>query len=382
MKKILAILMALAMIFSLAACGDKEDDDRKGKKSTSASEEKTEDAAAVKEAIFAATEEYYAAVLSCKGQKIKNIMPAAFEEIFTNEDIFSEISEDDKALISALYGIDFSSVTAAYEFYAIGVLSELGDVDDIAVEDVDYKKLSEKELKEETDELIEEGIEGVEFEDGAKGEAEILVTYSDGTTDVITQKLAFFKEDGVWKVCADDEDEGNADDGAEVTPPPAEETDDAALNAAATAYYDALLSGNGTKVKNSMSAIYEKMLATEDPFAEYTAEEKAQAEAELGISFSDPDAFYAFYAAMIMSETGDVTSIKVESIDYEKLPADEVATMDEDLAAEGITGLNITDCAEAEVTIVITYADGTTENVTQYLSFIKENGSWKAFPEV
>ncbi len=390
MKKILAILMALAMLLSFAACGNKDDDGKKDKDSVGVSDSKDkggeaeteEDAAVVEEALLAAAKEYYAAVLSCKGQKIKNIMPAVFEEIFASEDFFANMSEDDKALISALYGIDFSSVTAVYEFYAIGVLSELGDVDDISVKELDYKKLSDEELEEENEEIRETGVEGFEFEDGARADVDIIVTYSDGESNRITKKLLFLMEDGAWKVCADDEaeDGGRADGDTEVTPAP--ESDDAAINAAAAAYYNAIISGDGAEIKNSMSAIFEKMLEGEDPFADYTAEEKAEAEAEFGISFSDPNAFYAFYAAMIKAETGDISDIKVSAIDYEKLSVDEVATMNDDLAAEGITGLNITDCAEAEVEIAITFADGTVENDVQYITFIEENGSWKVFPDM
>lgn len=391
MKKILAILMALAMLLSFAACGNK-DDDKNDKEKTAASDSKDkggeaeteEDAAAVEEALLAAAKEYYAAVLSCKGQKMKNIMPAVFEEIFASEDVFADMSEDDKAMISAFYGIDFSSVTAVYEFYAIGVLTELGDVDDISVKELDYKKLSDEELEEENKEIIEAGVEGFEFEDGARADVDIIVTNSDGETNRITQKLLFLMEDGAWKVCADDETEdgGSADGDTEVTLAPAPESDDAAIDAAAAAYYNAVVSGDGAEIKNSMSAIFEKMLEGEDPFADYTAEEKAEAEAEFGVSFSDPNVFYAFYAAMIKAETGDISDIKVSAIDYEKLSADEVATMNDDLAAEGITGLNITDCAEAEVEIAITFADGTVENDVQYVTFIEENGSWKAFPDM
>ena len=201
MKKILAILMALAMIFSFAACGEKDDDDKDNKTKSSA------DAKAEKEDIFEATEEYYAAVLSCKGQKIKNAMPSVLEKYFESEDLFADMTEEEKAMIETLYGIDFSSVTAAYEFYAIGVLSEIGDVDDISVEDVDYKKMSEKEIKEKIDEIKSEGIEDFVFDDGAKGEAELLITFSDGSQDTIKQKLLFIKENDIWKVSADEEDE-------------------------------------------------------------------------------------------------------------------------------------------------------------------------------
>ncbi len=390
MKKIIAILMALAMLLSFAACGNKDDDGKKDKDSVGVSDSKDkggeaeteEDAAAVEEALLAAAKEYYAAVLSCKGQKIKNIMPAVFEEIFESEDFFANMSEDDKALISAIYGIDFSSVTAVYEFYAIGILSELGDVDDISVKELDYKKLSDEELEEESKEIREAGVEEFEFEDGARADVDIIVTYSDGESERITQKLLFLMEDGAWKVCADDEaeDGGSSDDNAEGIPAP--ESDDAAINAAATAYYDAIVSGDGAAIKNSMSSIFEKILESEDPFADYTAEEMAEAEAEFGISLSGPNAFYAFYAAMIKAETGDISDIDVTAVDYEKLSADEVATMNSDLAAEGITGLNITDCAEAEVKIEITFADGTVENDVQYITFIEENGSWKVFPDM
>lgn len=390
MKKIIAILMALAMLLSFAACGNKDDDGKKDKDSVGVSDSKDkggeaeteEDAAAVEEALLAAAKEYYAAVLSCKGQKIKNIMPAVFEEIFESEDFFANMSEDDKALISAIYGIDFSSVTAVYEFYAIGILSELGDVDDISVKELDYKKLSDEELKEESKEIREAGVEEFEFEDGARADVDIIVTYSDGESERITQKLLFLMEDGAWKVCADDEaeDGGSSDDNAEGIPAP--ESDDAAINAAATAYYDAIVSGDGAAIKNSMSTIFEKILESEDPFADYTAEEMAEAEAEFGISLSGPNAFYVFYAAMIKAETGDISDIEVTAVDYEKLSADEVATMNSDLAAEGISGLNITDCAEAEVKIEITFADGTVENDVQYITFIEENGSWKVFPDM
>lgn len=390
MKKIIAILMALAMLLSFAACGNKDDDGKKDKDSVGVSDSKDkggeaeteEDAAAVEEALLAAAKEYYAAVLSCKGQKIKNIMPAVFEEIFESEDFFANMSEDDKALISAIYGIDFSSVTAVYEFYAIGILSELGDVDDISVKELDYKKLSDEELEEESKEIREAGVEGFEFEDGARADVDIIVTYSDGESERITQKLLFLMEDGAWKVCADDEaeDGGSSDDNAEGIPAP--ESDDAAINVAATAYYDAIVSGDGAAIKNSMSSIFEKILESEDPFADYTAEEMAEAEAEFGISLSGPNAFYVFYAAMIKAETGDISDIDVTAVDYEKLSADEVATMNSDLAAEGITGLNITDCAEAEVKIEITFADGTAENDVQYITFIEENGSWKVFPDM
>lgn len=390
MKKIIAILMALAMLLSFAACGNKDDDGKKDKDSVGVSDSKDkggeaeteEDAAAVEEALLAAAKEYYAAVLSCKGQKIKNIMPAVFEEIFESEDFFANMSEDDKALISAIYGIDFSSVTAVYEFYAIGILSELGDVDDISVKELDYKKLSDEELEEESKEIREAGVEKFEFEDGARADVDIIVTYSDGESERITQKLLFLMEDGAWKVCADDEaeDGGSSDDNAEGIPAP--ESDDAAINAAATAYYDAIVSGDGAAIKNSMSTIFEKILESEDPFADYTAEEMAEAEAEFGISLSGPNAFYVFYAAMIKAETGDISDIEVTAVDYEKLSADEVATMNSDLAAEGISGLNITDCAEAEVKIEITFADGTVENDVQYITFIEENGSWKVFPDM
>lgn len=390
MKKIIAILMALAMLLSFAACGNKDDDGKEDKDSVGVSDSKDkggeaeteEDAAAVEEALLAAAKEYYAAVLSCKGQKIKNIMPAVFEEIFESEDFFANMSEDDKALISAIYGIDFSSVTAVYEFYAIGILSELGDVDDISVKELDYKKLSDEELEEESKEIREAGVEEFEFEDGARADVDIIVTYSDGESERITQKLLFLMEDGAWKVCADDEaeDGGSSDDNAEGIPAP--ESDDAAINAAATAYYDAIVSGDGAAIKNSMSSIFEKILESEDPFADYTAEEMAEAEAEFGISLSGPNDFYVFYAAMIKAETGDVSDIEVTAVDYEKVSADEVATMNSDLAAEGITGLNITDCAEAEVKIEITFADGTVENDVQYITFIEENGSWKVFPDM
>lgn len=390
MKKIIAILMALAMLLSFAACGNKDDDGKKDKDSVGVSDSKDkggeaeteEDAAAVEEALLAAAKEYYAAVLSCKGQKIKNIMPAVFEEIFESEDFFENMSEDDKALISAIYGIDFSSVTAVYEFYAIGILSELGDVDDISVKELDYKKLSDEELEEESKKIREAGVDDFEFEDGARADVDIIVTYSDGESERITQKLLFLMEDGAWKVCADDEaeDGGSSDDNAEGIPAP--ESDDAAINAAATAYYDAIVSGDGAAIKNSMSTIFEKILESEDPFADYTAEEMAEAEAEFGISLSGPNAFYSFYAAMIKAETGDISDIEVTAVDYEKLSADEVATMNSDLAAEGITGLNITDCAEAEVKIEITFADGTVENDVQYITFIEENGSWKVFPDM
>lgn len=390
MKKIIAILMALAMLLSFAACGNKDDDGKKDKDSVGVSDSKDkggeaeteEDAAAVEEALLAAAKEYYAAVLSCKGQKIKNIMPAVFEEIFESEDFFENMSEDDKALISAIYGIDFSSVTAVYEFYAIGILSEFGDVDDISVKELDYKKLSDEELEEESKKIREAGVEEFEFEDGARADVDIIVTYSDGESERITQKLLFLMEDGAWKVCADDEaeDGGSSDDNAEGIPAP--ESDDAAINAAAIAYYDAIVSGDGAAIKNSMSTIFEKILESEDPFADYTAEEMAEAEAEFGISLSGPNAFYVFYAAMIKAETGDISDIDVTAVDYEKLSADEVATMNSDLAAEGISGLNITDCAEAEVKIEITFADGTVENDVQYITFIEENGSWKVFPDM
>lgn len=156
--------------------------------------------------------------------------------------------------------------------------------------------------------------------------------------------------------------------------------DDAVL-LAATEYYDAIIDWDAARLKNAMSAIFAKRLELADPFADLPAEEKAANEAEYGIDFSDPDAFYSYFA-VLMTDSGNITGIRVlKVINYEKLPAAEITELKDKLAEEGISDIGITDYSTAEIEILITYADGTTETDNQYISFVKENGEWKVFPE-
>lgn len=388
MKKILAILMALAMLLGFAACGgnsSKDDnDDKDDKEIVTVSED---------DAIFEAAEEYYDALVSGKGKKIKASMASVFEILLEEENPFAELSDEQIAIFEQLYGVDLSDPDAIFEILALQALEEYGEVDSISVDDVDYKKLTEEEIEEKNREFKEEGIDNYTVVDAAKGDVDITVVLEDGEEIEVTEKFMFIKEGDEWKVVPGDEDEDEGEDieidGEDgeiefedddiITPTPG--SDDAAITAAASAYYTALVSGNGARVNRAMSDIFEVIIESDDPFADLSAEDKAEAEDMYGISFSDPNAFYAYYAAMMLEDSG-IVDLQVTSVEYEKFSADDIATMNSDLISDGITGINITDCAEAEVELVVTYDDGTEEIETQYITFLKENGSWKAFPDM
>lgn len=374
MKKILAILMALAMIFSLAACGNKEKEEDK----------KTTEAVSDDEAILEAAEAYYDALVSGNGEKIKKSMASVFEDFLAMENPFEGVSDEEAAFFEQLYGIDISDPNAIFEVLALTTLEEFGEVDSIAVDKVDFEKYSKKELQEKNQEFVDEGIDDYKVDDAADGKAFISVVLEDGQEIVTSQNLIFVKEGDEWKVIPDDdgeEDEEDIDydeDDIVIEPVNSEE---AAINTAATAYYTAIVTANGAALKSSMTEIFDQFIQIENPLDGMTDEEIASVELLYGVSLSDPDAFYTFYALMTKEDLGDPVNIEVAAIDYEKFAEDEVAAFNGEIAADGIT-IAITNFAEAEVKIVITYDDGTTAEETQYVSFVEENGAWKVFPEM
>ncbi len=165
------------------------------------------------------------------------------------------------------------------------------------------------------------------------------------------------------------------------TAPTTSLTFDDGILIAATEYYDALVDGDTARLKKSMSSIIEKRIEKADPFAGLSDEEISKNEAEYSIDFSDSDAFYAYFAA-VMTYKGNVTGITASKvIKCENLSADELEKAKKRIEQEGITGFSITDYTTAEIEVLITYADGSTETDSQFLSFVKENGVWKVFPE-
>lgn len=379
MKKLLALLMALAMLLSFAACGDKPDKP----------EEKTTAAVSDEDAIYDAAEAYYDAIVSGNGEKIKKTMASVFEDLLEMENPFEGISDEEAAFFEQLYGIDITDPNAMYEVVAFTTLEEFGEVDSIAVDKVDFEKYSKKELQEKNQEFVDEGIDDYKVNDAAEGKASITVVLEDGQEIVTSQKFIFVKEGDDWKVIPDDDGEEDEDIGYEedidfdddivVDPVDPEE---AAINTAATAYYTAVVTANGAALKNSMSDIFDQMLGAEDPLGGMTTEEISAFEELYNVSLSGPDAFYICFALMTKEELGDPVNIRVTAIDYEKFTEDDVAAFNNELVADGITGLTITDYAEAEVEIMLTFEDGTTSEDTHYVSFIEENGAWKAFPDM
>lgn len=373
MKKILAILMALAMLLSFAACGG----DKPGRPN-----EETTAAVSDEDAIYDAAEAYYDAIVSGNGEKIKKSMASVFEDFLAMENPFEGISDEDADLFEQLYGVDISDPNAVYEVLALSTLEEFGEVDSIAVDKVDFEKYSKKELQEKNQEFVDEGIDDYKVDDAADGEAFISVVLEDGQEIITSQKLIFVKEGDDWKVIPDDDD-GEEDPVEPVEPDPLPvDSEEAAINTAATAYYTAIVTANGSAVKSSMSEVLDKFIQAENPLEGMTDEEISAFEELYNVSLSGPDAFYTCFALMTKEELGEPVNIRVTAIDYEKYAEDEVALLNDEMAAEGITGVTITDFAEAEVEVVITYGDGTTSEETQFMSFVEENGAWKAFPEM
>lgn len=193
MKKILAILMAFAMIFSLAACANESSDDKKEK------------AVSEDEAIFEAAETFYDSILSGDGKKIKNSMASVFSTLIEKENPFADFSDEEAALFAQFYGIDISSPDAVFEILAISVLEEFGDVASINVDNVNYEKLSKEEIEEKNQEYREEGINDYKITDAVKADVDITVALEDGEEIETTQKLFFVDEGEAWKVILDEE---------------------------------------------------------------------------------------------------------------------------------------------------------------------------------
>lgn len=377
MKKILAILMALAMLLGFAACGGSKPDKP---------DETTAAIVSDDDAIYDAAVDYYNALASGNGKKIKEIMPSFFEEYFANEDVFGDLNEEEAEWIEQLYGIDLSEPEAMFELYALSLFEEYGEIDSIDVEDVDISKFSKRQIQDEIESLEEIGVFDYEIEDGASGEVELVISLEDGEEIETTQSLTFVKESDGWKVLPDDEDSSETDpvDPDPVDPDPVDPVDpeEAAIKTAATAYYTAVVTTNGAGVRSSMSGIFEQFLQMENPLEGLTDEEIAVAEALYGVSLSGPDAFYTYFAIMTKEELGEPVNINVDGVTYEKFTAEEVNEFNGELSAEGISGILITDVAEAEVEVTMTFDDGTTSSDVAYITFIEENGSWKAFPDM
>lgn len=409
MKKLLAILMALAMMLSLAACGEKEDkkddetttvaEDANNDAGEDAEENKEADTASDEKAIKAAVEAYYAAIVSYDGTKIKATMPKVMETLAAGEFNPNEFTADDAAQIKDFYGFDIYSADAAFSFLAIGAFERFDKVNSITVENVKFEKFTAAELKEENDSVAEYGCT---FLDAANVEVVITVIPSEGKETVTNDKLTAYKEESGWKIIPVDEEDGTTSSspvtpdvtpgvntvipetptnaGTVVTPPAVTGNEEAEIKAAASAYFNAMASYNGAAVKNSLSAVFAAMLEQEDILAGITAEQLAQKEAEFGVTLTDSYAEYTVFALGIMSDVGDVAAVQIGDITYEKLPASEMADFNAEIATLGVTGINITEVVDAEIEIYITFADGSTDTDIQYISFLKENGAWKAFP--
>ncbi len=413
MKKLLAILMALAMMLSLAACGDKEDkkDDETttvaadaGKDANEdagedAEENKEADTASDEKAIKAAVEAYYAAIVSYDGTKIKATMPKVMETLAAGEFNPNEFTADDAAQIKDFYGFDIYSADAAFSFLAIGAFERFDKVNSITVDNVKFEKFTAAELKEENDSVAEYGCT---FLDGANVDVVITIVPSEGKETVTNDKLTAYKEESGWKIIPSDEEDGTTSSspvtpdvtpgantvvpetptnaGTVVTPPVATNNEDAQLKAAANAYYTAMASYNGAGVKNSLSALFTVTYDQQDVLAGITAAQIAEKEAEFGVNLSDAYAGYTVFALSVMTEVGDVASVQVTDIRYEKIDASEIADLNAQYANSGVTGVYVSDYAEGEVDLFITFADGTTNVESQDLLFAKENGTWKVFP--
>lgn len=409
MRKLLAILMALAMMLSLAACGDKEDKkddetttvaaDANNDAGEDAEENKEADTASDEKAIKAAVEAYYAAIVSYDGTKIKATMPKVMETLAAGEFNPNEFTADDAAQIKDFYGFDIYSADAAFSFLAIGAFERFDKVNSITVDNVKFEKFTAAELKEENDSVAEYGCS---FLDGANVEVVITVIPSEGKETVTNDKLTAYKEESGWKIIPADEEDGTTSSspvtpdvtpgantvvpetptnaGTVVTPPVATNNEDAQLKAAANAYYTAMASYNGAGVKNSLSALFTVMYDQQDVLAGITAEQLAQKEAEFGVTLTDSYAEYTVFALSVMTGVGDVASVQVTDIRYEKIDASEIADLNAEYVNSGVTGVYVSDYAEGEVDIFVTFADGTTTVESQEFAFAKENGTWKVFP--
>lgn len=239
MKKILAILMALAMIFSLAACGekDKEEETKASETQAVVNDEKpvideevptkadkpvnlADEEAAIKKAaedfvdlMFISEDAVASDLVDPLSYVMKEYVDTTYGTAEMREEFEAAIDYDLDTYIDAMGVVPDSddakmSAMAAMIFDTVfGDWTVVGDV--IAVEIISTDVETDEELTGDIVEMAvnelanEMGVDitgGPEFSAIADAEVSLSVEYADGTTSVEYIELGMLKEDGQWKV--------------------------------------------------------------------------------------------------------------------------------------------------------------------------------------